>query len=179
MWDLFREDLKRWVMPSQYADDAALTPRTILRLLWQHLPLRATLLFRIGHRLWELGVPGLPGWLQRVIYRRHGLEIPIAAEIGPGLYIAHPNGTVLAAASIGRNVSVIADVVLGMRNQWAFPTIGDEVFLGAGAKVLGDITVGDRAQIGANAVVIHDVPAGSTVVGIPGRVIKIDGERVS
>ncbi|RMD75375.1 MAG: serine acetyltransferase, partial [Chloroflexi bacterium] len=64
---------------------------------------------------------------------------------------------------------------IGMRNEWAFPIIGDEVFIGAGARVLGGITVGDRARIGANAVVTRDVPSGATVVGIPARVVKIDG----
>lgn len=66
---------------------------------------------------------------------------------------------------------MIHNVTVGMRNEWAFPEIGDDVFIGAGARVLGGIVVGDGARIGANAVVIQDVPAGATVVGIPARVI--------
>ena len=66
-----------------------------------------------------------------------------------------------------------------MRNEWLFPTIGDNVFIGVGARILGDITVGDNAKIGANAVVLHDIPAHATAVGIPARVIKLDGEELS
>lgn len=72
---------------------------------------------------------------------------------------------------IGRNCSVIANVTIGMRNEWVFPEIGNDVFIGAGARVLGGITLGDQAVIGANAVVIHDVPAGATAVGIPAKVV--------
>lgn len=138
-------------------------------------PLRAMLWFRFGSWCKQRGIPFLPGYVQRRLYRRYGLEIVVGADIGGGLYIAHPIGTVVAPQRIGRNCTIVAAVTIGMRNEWEFPAIGDDVFIGAGARVLGGITIGDRARIGANAVVTRDVPAGATVVGIPARVVKIDG----
>jgi serine O-acetyltransferase len=93
-------------------------------------------------------------------------------DIGGGLYIAHPNGCVIHAKKIGRNCSIISNVTIGMRNRWEFPTIGDNVFIGSGARILGGIKVGNNVRIGANAVVIHDVPDNCTVVGIPARIIS-------
>jgi serine O-acetyltransferase len=115
----------------------------------------------------------VPGLVQRLIQRLHGLEIWVGADIGGGLYVAHPVGTVIAVERIGRNCSIIHAVTLGLRNEQRFPAIGDDVFIGAGARVLGGVTVGDGARIGANAVVLDDVPAGATVVGIPAR--PVDG----
>jgi serine O-acetyltransferase len=80
---------------------------------------------------------------------------------------------------MGENVSIIAAVTLGLRNEHAFPVIGDRVFIGAGARVLGGIAIGDDAVIGANAVVIEDIPAGATAVGVPARIIKTAGPRIS
>lgn len=175
MIDLFLQDARRWVIPGQISTEP-LRLHQILRLLLTHLPLRAMLWFRFGSWCKQRGIPFIPGYVQRRIYRRYGLEIVVGADIGGGLYIAHPVGTVIAPQRMGRNCSVIAAVTIGMRNEWKFPVIGDEVFFGAGARVLGGITVGDRAQIGANAVVIRDVPAGATVVGIPARVVKSGAE---
>ena len=107
--------------------------------------------------------------LIRWIFFRFGLEI--WGDIKGGLYIAHPMGTVIAAEQVGRNCSIIGAVTIGMRNEYAFPKIGDNVFVGAGARILGGIRVGDNAKIGANAVVIHDVAKDSTVVGVPAREI--------
>ncbi len=109
--------------------------------------------------------------MQRHLYHRYGLDIVIGSEIAGGLYIAHPIGTVVAVERIGRNCSIIAAATLGLRNDHSFPTLGDDVFVGAGARLLGGIRVGDGARIGANAVVIDDVPAGATAVGIPARVL--------
>lgn len=171
MWDLFRQDAQRWIVPGEVADPSEVTPARIVKLLWRHMPLRAMLWFRFGSWCKERGIPGAPGIVQRLIYRLHGLEIWIGAPIGGGLYIAHPIGTVIAVESMGRNCSIIASVTLGMRNEQSFPRIGDEVFIGAGARVLGGIRIGNGATVGANAVVIEDVPAGATVVGVPGRIV--------
>ena len=81
----------------------------------------------------------------------------------------------IAVERIGRNCSIIAAVTLGLRNDHTFPSIGDDVFIGAGARVLGGIRIGDGARIGANAVVINDVPAGATAVGVPARVLVPSG----
>ncbi|MGO9559222.1 MAG: serine O-acetyltransferase [Acidimicrobiales bacterium] len=100
-----------------------------------------------------------------------GLTIT-TADIGPGLFIAHGQATCIAAASMGRNCYVHHGVTIG----WDYrggraPIIGDGVFFGTGAAVLGEITIGDGARIGANAVVLCDVPAGATAVGSPARVV--------
>jgi serine O-acetyltransferase len=169
--ETFRQDLARWVIPGQVADERALTPRTVLRLFWQHIPVRAMAWFRLACWFKMKRIPYFPGAIQRHIARAYGLEIPSGADIGGGLYIPHPFGTVIMPKRIGRNCSVIANVTIGMRNEWVFPEIGNDVFIGAGARVLGGITLGDQAVIGANAVVIHDVPAGATAVGIPAKVV--------
>ncbi len=170
------EDLRRWVVPGQIVPDAALTWPVIVRLFFYHLPVRAVVVFRLANWCKRHRVPFFPGFLQRYIYQHYGLEISSGAEIGGGLYIAHPVGCVIGARKIGRNCSVIAAVTIGMRNTWAFPVIGDNVTIGAGARVLGDLRIGNDVTIGANAVVIHDVPDGATVVGMPARPIKIYGQ---
>ncbi len=173
MFDLFLQDARRWIVPGQISA-VPLSLWQVLALLFRHLPLRAMLWFRFGSWCKQRGIPFLPGYVQRRLYRRYGLEIVVGADIGGGLYIAHPIGTVIAPQRIGRNCTIVAAVTIGMRNEWEFPVIGDEVFIGAGARVLGGITVGNRARIGANAVVTRDVPAGATVVGIPARVVKLE-----
>ncbi len=110
---------------------------------------------RLAAHLW----PGVPG-----------LDLSGTA-IGPGLFISHGQGTILSAERIGANLWVHQGVTIG----WDYrgdrrPIIGDDVFIGAGAKVLGSITVGDGARIGANAVVVCDVPPGATAVGVPARI---------
>jgi serine O-acetyltransferase len=172
MFELFLQDARRWVVPSKVAPASAITWKVLLVLLYHYLPLRAMAWFRFGSWCKHKGIPFLPGATQRLIYSRYGLEIVIGAEIGGGLYIAHPIGTVIAPRRLGTNCSVIAAVTIGMRNEWKFPSIGDQVFIGAGARVLGDVTIGDHAVIGANAVVIHDVSPGTTVVGIPARPVR-------
>jgi serine O-acetyltransferase len=151
----------------------------MLKLLYRYMPLRAMAWFRFGSWCKHKRIPFLTGAIQRLIYRRYGLEIKVGEDYGGGLYIAHPVGTVIAAKRIGTNCSIIASVTIGMRNEWAFPEIGDGVLIGAGARVLGGINVGDHAVIGANAVVIHDVPDSATVVGIPARVTRLNGMRVA
>ena len=178
MFELLRADMRRWLVPGEVAAEGALTLRTALRLLWQHLPVRAMVVFRLAGWFKQHDIPFFPGFLQRVIYRRYGLEIPCGADIGGGLYIAHPVGTVIMPKRIGRNCSIIASVTVGMRSEWSFPDIGDNVYIGAGARILGGIRIGNDVSVGANAVVIHDAPDGATVVGVPARVIRVYARRV-
>jgi serine O-acetyltransferase len=175
MFDLFKQDARRWIAPSKIDDTAPVSIGLILKLLFRHMPLRAMAWFRFGCWCKQRKIPFLPGFAQRLIYSRYGLEILVGSDIGGGLYIAHPIGTVVSPKRMGRNCSIIAAVTIGMRNTWDFPDIGDEVFIGAGARVLGEIMIGDGAVIGANAVVINDVPAGATAVGIPARVTRAKG----
>ena len=144
-----------------------------VRLMWEHCGLRATVLYRLSHALWKNRVPLLPGMVKRLNIVLYGFDIPQSVEIGPGLYMPHPVGTSIMAKRIGANVSLISSITIGMRNVHAFPTIGNNVFIGAGARVLGDIVVGDNSNIGANAVVLKDVPPGSTAVGVPARILPI------
>lgn len=170
----FKQDVARWIVPQQISDLSLVTTGKTLKLLFRHMPLRAMLLFRFGSWCKHKRIPFMPGFLQRVIYTWFGLEISPGAKIGGGLYIAHPIGSVVSPKEMGENCSIVAAITIGMRNEWEFPTFGNEVFIGAGARVLGAIHIGDRAKIGANAVVVKDVPAGGTAVGIPAKVIKIE-----
>ena len=101
------------------------------------------------------------------------------AEFGPALVLIHSQGIVInTTVRAGQNVCIEHQVTIGAEKQLA-PVLGDDIFIGAGAKILGAVCIGSNVKIGANAVVTKDVPAGATVVGIPARVIKIDGQRVS
>lgn len=174
---MFKQDVQRWIEPEKISDPALVTlPRTI-KLLFRLMPLRAMLWFRFGSWCASKRIPFLPGFVQRGLYRWYGLEISADADIGGGFYIAHPIGCVIAAEKIGENCSIIAAVTIGLRGTYRFPRIGNNVFIGAGARVLGDIEIGDNAIIGANAVVITNVPAGGTAVGIPAKIIRINGEK--
>jgi serine O-acetyltransferase len=168
----FRLDAARWVRPQEVADVSEVTIELALKLLVRHLPLRAMAWFRFGAACRDAGVRGVAGRVQRRLLRVYGLELAPGTPCGGGLYIAHPVGCVLHAASIGENVTVVGSVTFGTRTDARWPVIEDGVFVGVGARVLGGITVGQRAEIGANAVVIHDVAPGDTVVGIPARVVR-------
>jgi serine O-acetyltransferase len=111
-----------------------------------------------------------------------GIEIHPGAKIGKGLFIDHGAGVVIGeTAVLGENVTLFQGVTLGGTGKEKgkrHPTLGKNVVVGAGAKILGNIHIGDNVTIGANAVVIRDVPASSTVVGVPGRIASRDGKRV-
>lgn len=124
------------------------------------------LLYRLAYstRSALFGIPGIV--FSRMNYFLFGLEIARHTQIGGGLFFPHTRGTVIGAASIGRNAVVYHGVTLGARhvdigfNAATRPTIGDDVVIGAGASVLGPVTVGDGARIGSNVVVVHDLAAG-------------------
>jgi serine O-acetyltransferase len=106
-----------------------------------------------------------------------GCEIQLDARIGGGLLIPHPNGIVIHPnAPLGPNCLIFQQVTIGSTaDAPGVPRIGGHVDIGAGAKVLGPVTIGDHAKVGANAVVLRDVPAGATAVGIPARIIPLEG----
>jgi len=138
--------------------------------LWSHCGARATLLYRVSNLLHRRGVRVLPQVLSRLNLTLYGLDIPPSVPIGPGLYVPHPVGTVVMADRIGANVTLVSGVTIGVRKGAQFPRIGDNVYVGAGARVLGGIEVGSNVSIGANAVVIEDVPTGAVAVGVPAQV---------
>src|SRR5262245_17496044 len=169
---LIWEDAREWKRLGYLGFDKAEKPvrlHDVLRLLWTHCGLRATAWYRLSHAAHRHHIPLLPGMIARMNLRRYGLDISSSVPIGPGLYIPHPVGTVVMAVSIGSRCHLISAVTIGMRTVHAFPRIGDNVTISAGARVLGDIYVGDGSTIGANAVVITNVPAGATMVGAPAR----------
>jgi serine O-acetyltransferase len=138
-------------------------------LLYAFTEFRALFYFRLDHGNYTGALAGklLRHWWKPT----PGLNLQ-SKEIGPGLFIAHGEGTTLAAERIGRNCYVHHGVTVG----WDYrslrtPVIGDGVMIGTGAAVLGEVTVGDGARIGANAVVLCDVPPGGTAVGVPARVV--------
>ncbi len=142
----------------------------------------AVLSHRLAHALHENGVPFVPRAMAAGTRAVTGIEIHPAANIGEGLFIDHGMGVVIGeTAEIGSNVTLYQGVTLGgtgFQTGKRHPTVGNDVTVGSGAKLLGPISVGDRAKIGANSVVIHDVPAGATVVGNPGHPVRVDGKRV-
>jgi serine O-acetyltransferase len=136
---------------------------------------------RLAHMLFEAGVPVAPRSIAYVSRTITGVEIHPAAKIGKGLLIDHGSGVVIGeTAEIGDDVTIYQGVTLGgtgFATGKRHPTLGDEVTVGSGARLLGPIEVGRGAKIGANSVVITDVPADATVVGNPGHVVRVDGRK--
>lgn len=143
---------------------------------------RAILGYRISHRLYKKKHYFLARWYSQRTARKTGIEIHPGAEIGKGLFIDHGHGVIIGETSIvGDNVTLYQGVTLGGTGKEKgkrHPTIGDNVMISAGAKVLGSFTVGENSKIGAGSVVLSPVPPDSTVVGVPGRVVKRDNKRV-
>lgn len=171
IWRLIAEDIRAWKRHGFGKDDGTVRLGEALGMYFRYMGLRATVLYRFSCAVRRLHIPGLSLMLWHRGIRRYGLDIVPSVEIGPGLYIAHPVGTVIMAQRIGSNLSITTSVTIGMRTVPRFPTIGNDVTIGAGARVLGGITLGDGATVGANAVVLDDVPAGATAVGIPARIL--------
>lgn len=144
-----------------------------------HSRVLAVALFRGKRALQRRHVPILPALCDRLAIVLFNVNLGDYTDIGGGLYLPHGNVVVDGLVSIGRNCVIAPWVTIGTNGTVAGPTIGDDVFIGTGAKVLGAIHIGDRAKIGANAVVIDDVPAGATVVGVPARLVSGSGIRGS
>jgi serine O-acetyltransferase len=136
----------------------------------------AVLLHRLAHRLYLAGVPLLPRVISQFSRFTTGIEIHPGATIGCRFFIDHGMGVVIGETSeIGDDVLIYQGVTLGGTGNEKgkrHPTIGNHVVIGTGAKVLGSITIGNNVKIGAGSVVVHPVPDNSTVVGIPGRVVR-------
>jgi serine O-acetyltransferase len=134
--------------------------------------LLAVVMFRCKRALQRRHVPILPSVLDRACVLFFNVNLGNYTNIGGGLYLPHGNVVVDGMVSIGRNCVIAPWVTIGTNGTVAGPRIGDDVFIGTGAKVLGGIKVGDRVKIGANAVVTKDVPSDTTVVGNPARAVR-------
>lgn len=143
---------------------------------------QALLAHRAAHALFEAGVPLLPRAIAYMTRSITGIEIHPAAQIGNEFFIDHGSGVVIGeTAAIGNCVTLYQGVTLGgtgFQRGKRHPTLGDNVTVGSGAKLLGPIAVGDGAKIGANTVVVEDVPPGATVVGNPGHPVRLEGRKV-
>ncbi|MGI6020591.1 MAG: serine O-acetyltransferase [Lachnospiraceae bacterium] len=138
--------------------------------------------YRKAHKLWESGHYFRARYLSQRAARRTGIEIHPGATIGEGLFIDHGHGVVIGETTIiGDNVTLYQGVTLGGTGKESgkrHPTLMDGVMVSAGAKVLGSITIGENSKIGAGSVVLSDVPANSTVVGIPGRIVRQNNKTI-
>lgn len=143
---------------------------------------KAIIRYRIAHKLYLKKHYFLARWYSQRTARKTGIEIHPGATIGKGLFIDHGHGVVIGeTAIIGDNVTLYQGVTLGGTGKEKgkrHPTIGDNVMISAGAKILGSFTVGENSKIGAGSVVLAEVPPNSTVVGVPGKVVKRDNVRV-
>ena len=156
--------------------------RSLIEVLLNYPGLHILILHRLAHPLERLRLPILPRLIMSLGRWLTGIEIHPGARIGRGLFIDHGMGVVIGeTAVIGDNVTLFQGVTLGGTGKERgkrHPTLGNNVVIGAGAKVLGNIVIGEGSYIGANAVVIKEVPPNSTVVGIPGRITKQDGRKI-
>ena len=152
-----------------------------IEVLLTYSGLHALVFYRVSHWLLKVRIPFFPRLISQIGRFFTGIEIHPAATIGNGLFIDHGMGVVIGETTIiGDNVTMYQGVTLGGTGKEKgkrHPTLGSNIVVGAGAKVLGNITIGDDVNIGANAVVVRDVPSNSTVVGVPGRIAKMEGKK--
>ena len=157
--------------------------RGVLGVILLYPGFHALVYHRIGHFFYRFKIYPIARWISQVGRYFTGIEIHPGAKIGSGLFIDHGMGIVVGeTAQIGDNCTIYHGVTLGGTGHQKgkrHPTIGNNVLIGAGAKLLGPFSVGDNALIGANAVVLSDIPAKATVVGVPARVVRIDGMPIS
>jgi serine O-acetyltransferase len=175
MFKTIRQDLK-----AVFDRDPAAT--SALEVVFTYAGFHALIAYRLSHWLKSYGVPLVPRVISQVARWLTGIEIHPSARIGTGFFIDHGMGVVIGeTAEIGDFVTLFQGVTLGGTGKERgkrHPTLGNHVVVGAGAKILGGITIGDNVKIGANSVVLKNVAANSTVIGVPARVIKTQGERL-
>lgn len=170
---------RREIMAIFERDPAA---KNLIEIALLYSGLHAIIFYRLSNFLWKIKIPLLPRTISQFAKFLTGIEIHPAARIGRGLFIDHGMGVVIGETSIvGDDVTLYQGVTLGGTGKEKgkrHPTVGNNVVVGAGAKILGNISVGDNSYIGANAVVIRDIPANSTVVGVPGRITREEGKKI-
>ena len=170
-----RQDLK-----AVFDRDPAAT--STLEVILTYAGFHALLAYRVAHWMKEHGIPFFPRALSQLARWMTGIEIHPGAKIGRGFFIDHGMGVVVGeTAEIGDYVTLFQGATLGGTGKERgkrHPTLGNHVIVGAGAKILGGIKIGDNVNIGANSVVLKSVPSNSTVIGVPGRIIKAQGQRL-
>lgn len=143
---------------------------------------RVILKYRIAHKLYLKKHYFLARWISQRAARKTGIEIHPGATIGKGLFIDHGSGVIIGETTvIGDNVTLYQGVTLGGTGKEQgkrHPTLEDNVMVSAGAKILGSFTIGENSKIGAGSVVLEEVPPNCTVVGVPGRIVRMDNKKV-
>lgn len=175
LWQDWREDVG-----CVFARDPA--ARSLPEVLLAYPGVHAVLLHRVTHRLWQADWKFAARFLAAFARWLTNVDIHPGATIGKRFFIDHGAGVVIGeTAEIGNDVTLYHGVTLGgttWHKQKRHPTLGDNVLVGAGAKILGAITLGNNVRVGANSVVVKDVPACCTVIGIPGRIIQQKGVKI-
>lgn len=175
MFELVREDIQA----VKERDPAA---TSTLSVLFNYPGVHAIWWHRLDHWLWNHGRCGLSRWLSQIVRFCTGIEIHPGATLGRRFFIDHGMGVVIGETTvIGDDVTLYQGVTLGGTGKERgkrHPTLEDCVVVGVGAAVLGDITIGEGSRVGGGAVVVNDVPPNCTVVGIPGRIVVREGERI-
>ena len=171
--------LRRDIQAVRERDPAA---RSTVEVLLCYPGVHALAFHRVAHAIWRRGFTVPARFLSHVARFFTGIEIHPAAKLGPGLFIDHGMGVVIGeTAEVGENVTLLQGVTLGgtsLKREKRHPTLGNNVVVGAGAKIIGGFKIGDGSRIGAGSVVVREVPTNSVVVGVPGRVTYRDGQRV-
>ncbi len=156
--------------------------RSFFEIYFLYPGLKAIRLHRLANKFYSRKLYFLARWVSQRASRKTGIEIHPAAKIGKRFFIDHGTGVVIGeTAIIGDDVTIYQGVTLGGTGKDVgkrHPTIGNNVMIGSGAKVLGPLNIGDNSRIAAGAVVLSDIPSNSTAVGVPARVVKRDGMRV-
>jgi serine O-acetyltransferase len=172
MWSTLKEDIR--VVFER--DPAA---RNIWEIIFTYPGFHALFFYRVSHLLWDKGFKGLGRFVSHIGRFLTGIEIHPGAKIGRRFFIDHGMGVVIGeTAEIANDVTIYQGVTLGgtsLRKEKRHPTVEDWVLVGVDATVLGPVTIGRNSKIGSGSVVLTDVPPNSTVVGIPGRVVKAEG----
>ncbi len=156
--------------------------RNWLEVVFCYPGLQALLFHRLAHLLYSMSIPLIPRLISHLARFLTGIEIHPGAVIGQGVFIDHGMGVVIGETAIVGNYTLIYQGVTlggtGKETGKRHPTLGENVVVGAGAKVLGNLQIGNNVRIGAGSVVLRDVPSDCTVVGVPGRIIYRSGVRV-
>lgn len=153
------------------------------QVLFLYPGVRAVICYRIAHRLYVCGHWFIADWISKRTRKKTGIEIHPGAEIGSGFFIDHGMGVVIGETTvIGDNCTIYQGVTLGGTGKdkgKRHPTIGNNVTIGSGAKVLGPFTIGDNSKVAANAVVLNEIPPNCTCVGVPAHIVKRDNVKVA